>query len=194
MLKKIKIKDLKLAEYNPRETDKSMLDKLKNSIKEFGYIEPIIYNEKNGNIIGGHSRYIVLKEMYGEDYEAEVISLSLDDKREKTLNIALNKIKGDWDEEKLNKILLGMNIDYVKLSGFDKRDHFKNESEMNLSEVNTVKNIEEEMQLTFWFDNEEDRNIVESFFRNNKNGWDQKGPNVNLLKKVIDGYKIKNVK
>lgn len=187
MLKKIKIKDLKLAEYNPRETNKSVLDKLKNSIKEFGYIEPIIYNERNGNIIGGHSRYIVLKEMYGEDHEVEVIPLDLDDKREKALNVALNKIKGDWDEDKLNKILLDMDVDYVKLSGFDRRDHFKSESELNTEAISTAsEKLEEEMQLTFWFDEEGDRNVVESFFRNKQNGWTQKGPNINLLKKIID--------
>ena len=58
MFKKINISELKKYEFNPRIiSDKQ---KLKNSIKTFGFVDPIIINNKTKQIIGGHQRYDVL--------------------------------------------------------------------------------------------------------------------------------------
>lgn len=77
--------------------------KLRRSIETFGYIEPIIWNERTGNVVGGHQRLKVLLEKGAEDIEAVVVDL--DEKDEKILNVLLNKVKGRWDIGKLADLL-----------------------------------------------------------------------------------------
>ena len=122
--KKIKISDLKHADYNPRKDLKPgdrEFEKIKNSINEFGYVEPIIVNS-DMTIIGGHQRAKVLTEL-GFD-EIECIVIGVDKTKEKALNIALNKISGEWDFESLAKLLEGLREeDYnIELSGFDMKE------------------------------------------------------------------------
>ncbi|WP_253721208.1 ParB N-terminal domain-containing protein [Brevibacillus brevis] len=72
-------------------------EKLKRSFQEFGYVEPLIWIEQTGNLVGGHQRFKILVEQGTTEIEVSVVSL--DEIREKALNIALNKISGAWDEE-----------------------------------------------------------------------------------------------
>ena len=67
----------------------------KNSIQEFGYCEPVIVNA-DMTIIGGHQRVTVLKDLGYT--EIECIVISIDKTKEKALNIALNKITGEWNK------------------------------------------------------------------------------------------------
>lgn len=93
------------ADYNPRKKLTSSDPEYKNierSLKEFGYVDPIIINQ-DGTIIGGHQRCTVLQDL-GET-EADVIVLDLSKDDEKALNIALNKIGGEWDMQKLRDAL-----------------------------------------------------------------------------------------
>ena len=120
---KIDINLLNPAPYNPR-VDLQPSDpeyiKLKNSINSFGYVEPLVVNKRNNVIVGGHQRYKVLKDLGYK--EVEVVYVDLDDSAEKGLNIALNKISGDWDAEKLEDLLRELNVDTdfdVLLTGFD---------------------------------------------------------------------------
>ena len=102
---KLKIKDLIPYEKNPRidlKPGDEEYEKIKRSIKEFGFVEPIIVNS-DMTIIGGHQRYKVLKELGYEEIECSVVNL--DKSKEKALNIALNKINGEWDNEKLECLL-----------------------------------------------------------------------------------------
>jgi len=103
-----KLADLKAAEYNPRKAltpDDAEYQKIRRSIEEFGYVDPIIINE-DGTIIGGHQRATVLKDLGYQ--EVDVVVVALDKQREKALNIALNKITGEWDEVKLKDLLLDL--------------------------------------------------------------------------------------
>lgn len=115
------INELKRANYNPRkklETDDKEYQKIKKSIEEFGYVEPIIINKDN-TIIGGHQRLTVLKDLGYE--EVEVIQIDIDKTKEKALNIALNKITGEWDYSLLGDLLLDLdsqNYD-LEITGFD---------------------------------------------------------------------------
>lgn len=124
-IKIMKLSDLKKSEYNPRKNlspeDKSYQD-IKNSIENFGFVEPIIWNEKTGNIISGNQRVSVLLDM-GVD-EAEVSIVNFDEVKEKALNIALNKISGDWDDEKLNAVLSELSdSDWdIKTLGFNEKE------------------------------------------------------------------------
>lgn len=111
------------APYNPRKELKPgdvEYTKLKNSIEKFGYVEPIIVNDRTGYIVGGHQRLSVLKDLGYT--EVEVVHVDLDDAHEKALNIALNKVSGDWDADKLEDLLRDININSdldIKFTGFD---------------------------------------------------------------------------
>ena len=105
-IKTLKVKDLSPADYNPRknlQAEDSEYKKLKRSMEEFGYVEPIIWNEKTGNIVGGHQRFKILKEQGIEDIECVIVNL--DEKDEKILNVVLNKVKDRWDIGKLTDLL-----------------------------------------------------------------------------------------
>lgn len=108
-IQKIKIEKLKPADYNPRKDLKpedEEYQKIKRSITEFGCVEPIIVNA-DMTVIGGHQRLKVLKELGYE--EVECVILDLDKNKEKALNIALNKITGEWDNAKLEELLAELN-------------------------------------------------------------------------------------
>ena len=115
------IADLHPADYNPRKDLKPgdrEYDKLVRSIEEFGYVEPIVWNRTTGNIIGGHQR---LKVLIDKGYtEIEVVELELDEQEEKILNVALNKISGRWDNEKLIAVLEELKEqEEMELTGFE---------------------------------------------------------------------------
>lgn len=119
----IEIDKLNPAKYNPRvdlQPGDPEYEKLKKSIKEFGYIQPIVWNSKTGNVVGGHQRLKILKE---EGYKKVNVSVvELNDSQEKALNIALNKISGEWDEGKLSEIFRELKTDVdidMELTGFD---------------------------------------------------------------------------
>lgn len=104
-IQKIKINKLKRAEYNPRvelvPEDKEY-QSLKKSIVEFGYVVPVIVNT-DMTVIGGHQGLTVLEDLGYTEIECNVVDL--DKNQEKALNIALNKINGKWDYDKLSNIL-----------------------------------------------------------------------------------------
>ena len=92
--------------------------KLRRSMEEFGYVEPIIWNERTGNVVGGHQRLKVLLEQGAEEIEAVVVDL--DEKEEKILNVLLNKVKGRWDIGKLADLLEQLNeAGEMEVTGFE---------------------------------------------------------------------------
>lgn len=121
-LERISIDKLNPASHNPRidlKPGDPEYEKLKHSIQTFGYVEPVLWNKRTGNIIGGHQRYKVLVELGQKEIDCVVVDMDLAD--EKALNIALNKISGDWDKDKLMLLiadLKGADFD-VSLTGFD---------------------------------------------------------------------------
>ena len=121
-IEKKNVSELLPADYNPRKDLKPgdpEYEKLKRSIEQFGYVEPVIWNEQTGRVVGGHQRLKVLTDM--GITEVDVVVVSLSDEKEKALNIALNKISGAWDNEKLALViadLQGTDFD-VSLTGFD---------------------------------------------------------------------------
>lgn len=105
-IRKVSVKEINPAAYNPRvdlQLGSPSYESLRKSIVTFGYVDPIVWNELTGNLVGGHQRFKVLMAEGAEEIEVSVVRLSLD--MEKALNIALNKISGDWDEEKLSTLL-----------------------------------------------------------------------------------------
>jgi DNA modification methylase len=119
---KKKIANLIPADYNPRKDLKPGdpdYEKLKHSMKEFGYVDPIIWNQQTGRVVGGHQRLKILQDEGLK--EAECVVVNLDEEKEKALNIALNKISGDWDKDKLALLMTDLqasDLD-ISLTGFD---------------------------------------------------------------------------
>jgi DNA modification methylase len=125
-IRKIDVSQVNPAPYNPRLDLKPgdlEYEKLKKSLDTFGCVEPLVWNSRTGTLIGGHQRFKVLLAQGSKEVEVSVVDLSLD--QEKTLNLALNKIQGDWDQDKLARLLdeLCKIPDFdVTLSGFDLPD------------------------------------------------------------------------
>ena len=95
-IERISIDRINPAPYNPRvdlrpgDPDYQRLSK---SIETFGCVEPLIWNRRSGNLVGGHQRLKILRAR--GDTEADVSVVDLPPAKEKALNVALNKISGD---------------------------------------------------------------------------------------------------
>lgn len=120
-LKMLPVSVLKPAAYNPRKKLKpgdKEYEKIKNSITEFGFADPLVVNA-DMTIIGGHQRLTVAMDLGYTEVPCAVVDI--DKTREKALNIALNKITGAWDDTLLADLLKDIeesNFDLGK-TGFD---------------------------------------------------------------------------
>jgi len=169
-IENIKIEKLIPNRYNPRKITKDSFEKLKNSINEFGFVDPIIVrkNKNKYEIIGGHQRYNAAKEL---GYElVPCIVLDISEKRAKLLNLALNKIRGDWDSELLVKLLNQIKDESdLVLAGFD-----FSEVENLITKVDYNVNKEYELSeqlkkfhdyIVFIFDNREEFEAICEYFQ-----------------------------
>jgi len=121
--KKVFISELKPAKYNPRkdlQPNDLEYQRIKRSIEEFGYVDPVIINSDN-TVIGGHQRLKVLKEL--GHAEIDVVVIDIPKNKEKALNVALNKISGEWDMDRLT-VLLGdlKTAGLLEITGFDEKE------------------------------------------------------------------------
>lgn len=154
------IDDLIPAEYNPRKDLKpgdKEYEKLRKSISEFGYVETIVWNEKTGKVVGGHQRLKVLKDLGYEKVKVSVVNL--DEKKEKALNIALNKIEGKWDNQLLKDLLQELDSgDFdMELTGFDDEE---------LEKLLIEDEIEEKPEIEFTEELLEEHNYIVLYFDN----------------------------
>ena len=154
------IKDLKPATYNPRQISTKQYKDLKESIKKFGLVDPIIVNKDN-TVVGGHQRLKICKELKHIEIDCVVLDLSKEEERE--LNIRLNKNTGTFDIDILanefdidqlvdwgfKHIELGLNIDKIDYDKeWDGMPEFKQDDKMPYR------------QIIISFDNEDD---IENF-------------------------------
>lgn len=111
------------APYNPRvdlRPGDPEYEKIARSIGEFGCVEPLVWNERSGALVGGHQRLKVLLARGAAEVTVSVVDL--DPNREKALNLALNKAVGAWDEPRLAALLdeLTRLPDFdLSITGFD---------------------------------------------------------------------------
>lgn len=95
----VPVGDLKAAEYNPRHWSDKATSDLKESIRRFGIVDPIIANGADGRrniVIGGHFRLHCAKEIGYTEVPVVYVDIS-DIEKEKELNLRLNRNTGDWD-------------------------------------------------------------------------------------------------
>lgn len=123
------------APYNPR-VDLKPTDEeyrhIRNSVQRFGYLSPIVWNERTGNIVSGHQRFKVLLEQGATSIDCCVVDF--DEEKEKACNLAMNKAQGLWDEAKLDILL-----DELKATDWAMEDFgFDLSSDEDLYEVDEV--------------------------------------------------------
>ena len=118
----VKRSQIKFADYNPRIIDESNQKKLIKAIKENGLIEPLVWNKRDGVLVGGHQRLTAADKIYRKkDYDVPVAIIDVDEKTEKKLNVQLNNpsMQGDWD---LNELAdLSKDVSFEDM-GFNKAD------------------------------------------------------------------------
>jgi len=173
VIETVKIDLLHEAEYNPRvdlAPDDPDYIKTKNSLEEFGMVEPVVWNKRSGNIVSGHQRVKALKELGKTEVEVSVVDLPQDE--EKKLNIRLNKVKGRWDYEKLSELLDALPDDEIFLTGFEDweidslnvgYDHIEDLLENNFSDVAEEETTERETFVITFSLPEECRDEVEEY-------------------------------
>jgi ParB-like chromosome segregation protein Spo0J len=125
-IQKIPRKQINPAPYNPRRDLKPgdpEYDALYRSVKEFGLVQLLAWNKRTGTLVGGHQTLKVLDDLGRTEIDVAVVDM--DPIRERALNIALNKIQGDWDQDKLRDLLLEIDqsdeVD-LELTGFSQQD------------------------------------------------------------------------
>lgn len=122
-IKRMPVSALRPATYNPRKDLKPgdpAYEKIKRSLHDFGYVDPVIWNEVTGNIVGGHQRYKVLTAEGATEIDCVVVHIE-DPQDEKALNIALNKAVGEWEPQALADLLSDLQSSGydVEATGFD---------------------------------------------------------------------------
>ncbi len=140
----MKVKDLKAAEYNPRKIADEKLKALAAAMREFGDLSGIVFNKRTGRLVGGHQRVKNLDPAWEIQKKASPDKLGTvatgfvitpegrwtyrevdwPEKKEKMANLAANKHKGEWEDEKLKALLqeLDLNSAEIDLVGFDKKE------------------------------------------------------------------------
>jgi DNA modification methylase len=122
-LKNLPINALKKADYNPRKKlgkNDPQFVALRRSIDELGMIDPIVWNQQTGNVVGGRQRITALEDLGYTEAPCFIVNLSLE--QEKQANVRLNSIKGAWDYDKLAELLSEFTQDEIKAANFDPHD------------------------------------------------------------------------
>jgi ParB-like chromosome segregation protein Spo0J len=104
-MRRVKLSKLKDAPYNPRTISDEAMVRLERSVEVHGMVIPIVWNERTGNVVGGHQRKKVLEKIGAKEVDVVVVNVPLE--QEKVMNVALNNqfISGDWDLEKLHSLI-----------------------------------------------------------------------------------------
>ena len=131
LVKEVSVNSIFPYPENPREIEDSQFEKLQKSIKEFGFVEPLVVNirehsdfkpeEKVPTIVGGNMRFRAAKTLGMK--EVPIVEVNLNKAKEAALNIGLNRIAGRWDVGKLEKLVYDLsntdlNID-LDLTGLE---------------------------------------------------------------------------
>lgn len=134
------------ASYNPREITSKEFKALCTSIRQFGFVEPIVAN-KDHTIIGGHQRYRAAKALNMQ--EVPVTYVDLTKAQEQALNLALNKISGDWDDQKLAELIFEIkDLPELDFTGFSEEEVHKLLSQFSPVGGEETPRLDEQHQTT----------------------------------------------
>lgn len=119
-------RQLKGAPYNPRTITKEAEKKLRKSLRDFGMLAPITWNETTGNVVAGHQRLSIMDSILKKpDYELTVAAVRMPPEEEVKANVIMNNpsIMGEWDHDKMAELHMDFpEIDFKKDLGFEKFD------------------------------------------------------------------------
>lgn len=120
-LERVAVVDILLAAYNPRKDLKPGDPEyvaIERSIQRWDIVEPLVWNERTGNLVSGHQRLKVL--IARGDTAVDVSVVDLDEHEEQALSIALNKVQGRWDDTKLADLISSLDTAFgdVEMTGF----------------------------------------------------------------------------
>lgn len=124
-IRDVPVAQIKPAAYNPRvplQRGDPAYERLRRSIDTFGAVEPMVWNERTGNLVGGHVRFSILRERGDAAVTVSVVDLS--ERDEKVLNLALNRHAGEWDYPALAEMIrdLEANAADLDVAGFTEAD------------------------------------------------------------------------
>lgn len=172
-IEKKRLSELNRAVYNPRvdlQPGDEEYESIRYSLERYGLVQPIVWNERTGNVVSGHQRLTVLQNQGVEEIEVSVVSL--DDTAEKQLNIALNKTEGSWDNDKLTALLVDLGDDAIN-TGFTQEEievlqneisSFFDDEAADEHEEQLRQQDEDYFCLTLTFD-EADKKAVQSYIK-----------------------------
>lgn len=117
-------RDVKNAPYNPRIIDKGAKKRLKEGLRKHGLVQPIVWNRRTGNVVGGHQRLEQLDALERrKDYDLTVSVIDVDEREEVEINVQLNNpsMQGEWDFDKLAYVAeeFDLGFDDMGFSDFD---------------------------------------------------------------------------
>lgn len=122
VIERVKLAALKAAAYNPRadlQPGDPEYEKIARSLDAFGYVDPLVWNRRGGNLVAGHQRLKILAARGVTEVDVSVVELDATDERR--LNLALNRAHGQWDEQRLSDVVLELRAKQADLAatGFD---------------------------------------------------------------------------
>ena len=118
----VRIDELQPDPFNPRRMPHAEMEALTRSIREFGLVDPLVVRKEDNSIIGGHQRLLAAKRLGYE--EVPVVYVDVSQEQARLLNLALNRISGQWDQQllaQLFKELKVLDVD-LTLSGFGEEE------------------------------------------------------------------------
>jgi DNA modification methylase len=104
---------------NPRRIPDEELDALGRSIRQFGFVQPVLVRREDGTVVGGHQRLVAARRLGLKAVPVTYLDISIEQAR--LLNLALNRISGSWDEQLLARLLADLQTNPgvdLSLSGF----------------------------------------------------------------------------
>ena len=172
-LRHLPLDRLKPAPYNPRRVvaaGSPAYRKLKTSLEEFGLVEPLIWNETSGLVVGGHLRLRILRDLGIREVPVSVVRLT--PARERALNIVLNnqEAQGRYDRTKLAELLAELDVADLAATGFDET---------------TLRNLQME-PLDDWPELDSDPDAVELTIVTNQATYENFSPRLDELVREFD--------
>lgn len=112
------------APYNPRVMDKGAKERLREGLRKHGLVQPIVWNKRTGNVVGGHQRLSQLDALEGrKEYDLTVAVIDVDEREEVEINVQLNNpsMQGDWNFDLLAEVAMEYSFSLEEL-GFSETD------------------------------------------------------------------------
>ena len=189
-LVKLKVSEIN-ADYdsNPRVVNDSKLDALKDSLSKFGYVQPIVVNNKTNNLISGHQRLRILKDSH---QEIEVWMVDVDEFKENAAAIALNNEVADYDQDMLKSIIDEIDESNVRLTGFDDSEIKRITEELDESFMQGTEELSEQIDIyktTLEFSSLENKFRWENFIETCKLKAEHERPVTDYMFTLIDKQK-----